>query len=391
MISPNEIKAQALKWWKPFLQSHLKNESFFPKQIDRIGKIKSSVVTENITELQTQLEELNKYCKEKLGYGYTIVKQDVNFRRTGSHSLPQYISFETADDYIGFIGKKKEWDAFLNNSRFILQEMPQLNEWLYNNPVTIIENDKKWENILKVCNYFIKNPEPQLYLRQLPVDLHTKFIEENETVIKSLLDFLIPGHIKDASEKSISKRFHLKYDEPTVRIRILDDQLRINNLSDIRVPVGDFNILTLACTNILLTENKMNFLALPKLSSTIAIWSGGGFMISHLKNAEWLNTKNILYWGDLDAHGFLILHQMRSYFPHTKSVMMDRATFDLFKKEGIVSGKEMKTEKLNTLTESELAMFRYLKENNYRLEQEKIRQEYVDGVLMNIIDNYGLL
>lgn len=385
MISPAEIKTQALKWWKPFLQSYLKNEIFFPKQIDRIGKIKSSVVTEKITELQMQLEELYKHSKEKLGYGYTIVKQDVNFRRTGSHSLPQYISFETADDFVGFIGKKKEWAAFLTNSSFILQEMPQLNDWLYSNPVAAIENDKKWENILKVCNYFIKNPEPQLYLRQLPVNLHTKFIEENETIIKSLLDFLIPEHIKDVSEKSISKRFHLKYDEPTVRIRILDELLKINNHSDVRIPLGDFNCLNFACNSVLLTENKMNFLALPALPSTIAIWSGGGFMISHLKNAIWLNTKSLFYWGDLDAHGFLILHQMRSYFSHTKSVMMDRETFDLFKKEGVVSGKEMKTEKLSTLTESELAMFSFLKENNYRLEQEKIRQEYVDGVLMEIL------
>lgn len=46
MISPQEIKAQAIKWWKPFLQSHLRNEPFFPKTIDRIGKITSSAIRE---------------------------------------------------------------------------------------------------------------------------------------------------------------------------------------------------------------------------------------------------------------------------------------------------------------------------------------------------------
>lgn len=385
MISPDEIKAQVIKWWRPFLQSHLKGESFFPKRIDRIGKIKPSAVTEKISELQQQLEELHKHSKEKLGYGYSIVKQDINFRRTGSHSLPKYIVFETADDYVFFIGKKKEWNVFLANSRFILQERPQLSNWLFNNPVAIIDNDKKWEGILKVCSYFIKNPEPKLYLRQLPIDLHTKFIEENETVIKSLLDFLIPEHIKDASEKSISKRFRLKYDEPTIRIRILDEQLIINSLSDIRMPVSDFNCLSLACSNILLTENKMNFLALPQLPSTIAIWSGGGFMISHLKNASWLNTKKIFYWGDLDTHGFLILHQMRTYFPNTKAVMMDRETFDLFKGEGLVSGEKINSENLNTLTAVETEMFYFLKANNLRLEQEKIRQEYVDEILKDLV------
>jgi hypothetical protein len=94
MISPNDIKVQALKWWKPFLKSHLKGEDFFPRNIDRIGKIKSSGVRENITKLQQQLDELYKNSKEKTGFGYTINKEDVRFRRTGSHSLPQSITLK---------------------------------------------------------------------------------------------------------------------------------------------------------------------------------------------------------------------------------------------------------------------------------------------------------
>ena len=164
--------------------------------------------------------------------------------------------------------------------------------------------------MIKVCKYFLTSPRPDLYIRQLPIDLHTKFIEQNEVIIKSLLDFLIRDAIKDVSEKSISKRYHLKYDEPTVRVRILDKQLTIGNLSDIRIPLSDFEELNINCNNVIMTENKMNFLALPLLPATIAVWSGGGFMISYLKNVEWLQERKIFYWGDLDSHGFLILHQM---------------------------------------------------------------------------------
>lgn len=386
MISPQEIKRQALKWWKPFLQSHLKNEVFFPKTIERIGKISSSSVREKMSELQMQLEELYKNSKEKSGNGYVINKGDVNFRRTGSHSLPQTVSFETADDYIEFIGKKKDWNSFFKCSGLVLQKMPQLNDWIFNNPLLVIENEKNWEDILKVCNYFLLNPKPGLYIRQLPVDLHTKFIEQNETIIKSLLDYLIPEHIRDESEKQLFKRYHLLYDEPTVRTRILDKHLKIGNLADIRIPLSDFESLNFDCSNVILTENKMNFLALPDLPSAIAIWSGGGFMISYLKNTNWLRSKNIFYWGDLDAHGFLMLHQMRTYFPKTESVMMDVKTFEQFKSEGVVSGKKLNSETLNTLTETEMAMFNFLKVNNFRLEQEKIRQEYADEFFKGLIN-----
>lgn len=378
MISPQEIKAQALKWWKPFLQSHLRGEGFFPRNIDRIGKIKSSAVRENINELQTQLDELYKNSKGKTGFGYVINKEDVRFRRTGSHSLPQSITFDSLEDYIAFIGKKKEWNSFLHSNNLIQNEIPELKEWVLTNPQAVIENDGKWASLIKVCKYFLTSPRPDLYIRQLPIDLHTKFIEQNEVIIKSLLDFLIRDAIKDVSVKSISKRYHLKYDEPTVRVRILDKQLTIGNLSDIRIPLSDFEELNINCNNVIMTENKMNFLALPLLPATIAVWSGGGFMISYLKNVKWLQERKIFYWGDLDCHGFLILHQMRTYFTQTKSVMMDMETFEHFKGEGVVTGEKINSESLNTLNNAETEMFDFLRINNFRLEQEKIRQEYAD-------------
>lgn len=385
MISPQEIRTQALKWWKPFLQSHLKNEPFFPKTIDRIGKITSSSVREKISELQIELNELYNNSKEKVGAGYVVNKENVNFRRTGSHSLPQSITFETAEDYIAFTGKKKEWNYFLKSVELIQNQIPQLREWMVYNPQEIIDAGDKWPDLLKVCNCFLSKPKPDVYIRQLPVDLHTKFIEQNESVIISLLDFLIPDAIRDDSDKSISRRYYLKYDQPTIRLKILDKNLHIAGLSDLRIPLTDFENLHISCNNIILTENKMNFLALPGLPSTVAIWSGGGFMIGHLKNTNWLKNKNIFYWGDLDAHGFLMLHQMRTYFPQTTSVMMDWQTFELFKEEGLVSGKKINTENLDTLTTVEGKMFRFLKANNLRLEQEKIRQEYVDGVFKGLL------
>ncbi len=384
MISPQEIKELGLKWWKPFLQSHLKGEVFFPRNIDRIGKIKSSYVRENINELQSQLDELYKNEKEKLGFGYIINKEDVRFRRTGSHSLPKSITFESLEDYIAFIGKKKEWYSFLESNNLIQNQLPQLKEWIINNPLVVIENKGKWISLIQVCKYFLVNPNPDIYIRQLPIDLHTKFIEQNEVVIKSLLDFLIPDSIKDIYERSFNKRYSLKYDQPTVRIRILDEQLKIGHLTDLSIPLGDFEQLNFTCKNVVLTENKMTFLALPNLKSTIAVWSGGGFMISNLKNVPWLHEKNITYWGDLDTHGFVILNQMRTYFPQTRSAMMDMETFELFKGEGLVPGEQTSAINLNSLTEDEIAVFTFLKFNNFRLEQEKIRQDYADSLFQKL-------
>lgn len=386
MISPSEIRSQAFKWWKQFLQAYLRGESFFPKTIDRIGKIKSSEIREDINALQSKLEALYQESKERISYGYTVNKAEANFRKTGRHVLPQSITIDTIHDYICLLGKQKEWKKFLENVQLIRNALPALEQWIVEHPLDVIDNEGDWANILLVCRFFIDNPRPVLYLRQLPIPISTKFIETHQAVIVSLLDFLIPDHRRNEIEKEITLRFHLKYDEPTIRVRILDRNISVQGLSDMRIPLSNFSTFDFKCNNVIITENKMNFLALPELTDTIAIWSGGGFNINVLKEIPWLNSVKIFYWGDLDIQGFQILHQMRTYYSHTRSVMMDTSTFNKFKKEGLLKGKPGTMKNLNCLNAEELQMFAFLKQHNCRLEQEKIWQVYSDNVLHAIIN-----
>jgi hypothetical protein len=114
-------------------------------------------------------------------------------------------------------------------------------------------------------------------------------------------------------------------------------------------------------------------LTFPILRDSIVIWSHG-FGVDIMKDVEWLKTKNIYYWGDLDAHGFQILSEIRSHFEQVESFLMDRDTFDSFY-EGD-KGAETNVEKGLFLTSEEYDMFEHLKVNNLRLEQEKIPLEY---------------
>lgn len=90
--------------------------------------------------------------------------------------------------------------------------------------IKVIESAGKWEYLLKVCHYFIANSAPDMYIREFSIKVHTKFIEENIPILTSLLDFLI-GYYGNTNEKDFRKRFNLKYDQPLLRIRILDDEL----------------------------------------------------------------------------------------------------------------------------------------------------------------------
>ena len=97
-----------------------------------------------------------------------------------------------------------------------------------------------------------------------------------------------------------------------------------------------------------------------------------------------LKSTELIYWGDLDAQGFEILSQFRSYFGQVKSLLMDKATFDnYFEKECGTPSKI--SVKLNLTTEEE-ELYQYIKVNNYRLEQEKIPQRYVIEQLKCLLD-----
>ena len=124
MISAGEIKQQALKWRKPFLQSLVTNESFFPRRIERIGKVKSFHIIHRFETTQSEIESLYKGSKNETGAGYLVKTAGKNYRRTGSHELPDTIEFETAADYLHFTGKKKEWQLFEMNYHLAIDNLP---------------------------------------------------------------------------------------------------------------------------------------------------------------------------------------------------------------------------------------------------------------------------
>lgn len=385
MITPEEIKQLALTWWKPFLRGYILNEPLFPREISRIGKAKPGDITHRFDALQNEVSDLYSKSKNETGAGYWVTTAENNFRRTGSHEPPDSVVFQTMEDYLDYTRKKTEWLVFTRNYSLVIKQLPQLQPWAIENPLCLTTTDTDWAGIIAVCRYFLSSPRPELYIRQLPIPVHTKFIEENDTLLQPLLDFLIPDHIRDSAQKKFAERYFLQRDEPLIRLRMLDENLAIiHGISDLNIRLSDFERAAWDIFNVVITENKMNFLALPPLPSAMAIWSGGGFKVSYLRNARWLEGKNIYYWGDIDEHGFQILHQLRSYHPQSRSILMDIQTFTLHQ-DAIVVGEPNNAEKLNLLDPDEASLYELLKSMRpkNRLGQEKIPQEYADTVLIS--------
>lgn len=380
MITSIEIKKKALRKYLEYLRNVAAGTDFQPIVI-----LCDKKASNTMAEFHREMEDIRSLSKEVKGYGYTIEWKTIKTKLLGTQDLPSRITFETADDYERFLQKIKEVADFRKDVAQISEKFPKLQHWIEKYPQKVIENSEDWADIGKVLDYFLKNPQPQLYIRELPIEVHTKFIEQHKALIGELLDIVIKEYI-NTNEKEFEKRYNLRYDEPLVRIRLLDRTLAtkfFNGMDDITIPVSQFLKLHIPITKAFVVENKVNFLTFPLIPNSIVIW-GKGYGVASIKDSELLKSIDLIYWGDLDAQGFEILSQFRSYFAHVKSLLMDKATFDnYFEKEYGTPSKI--SVKLNLTTEEE-ELYQYIKVNNYRLEQEKIPQRYVIEQLKYLLD-----
>ena len=380
MITSAEIKKKALRKYTDYLRNVAAGITFQPIEIQCDKK-----ASDTIAEYQKEYNDIRSLSKEIKDYGYSIEWKTVKNKMLGTQDFPSKIKFETAEDFERFLQITKEVANFRKNVALINGRFPELQYWIERYPQKVIDNSEDWNDILKVLDYFSKNPQPQLYIRELPIEMHTKFIEQHKAVISELLDIVIKDYI-NTNEKEFEKRYNLRYDEPMVRIRLLDRTLAkklFYSLDDITIPISLFLKLQIPISKVYIVENKVNFLTFPLIPNSIVIW-GKGYGVASIKESELLKSTELIYWGDLDAQGFEILSQFRSYFGQVKSLLMDKATFDnYFEKE---CGTPSKINVKQNLTTEEEELYQYIKVNNYRLEQEKIPQRYVIEQLKCLLD-----
>jgi len=162
----------------------------------------------------------------------------------------------------------------------------------------------------------------------------------------------------------------------------LGDKLRLV-ADDISVPLSEARRFDWAGFWIVITENKMNFLTLPQLPNALGIW-GGGNAAQLLTALSWLKNCRVLYWGDMDVHGFHIVSRLRSVFPHMTTAMMDSLTLDDCSKL-IVKANVATYEETSCLTIAEQKAYQRVKANQILLEQEKIPYAYAVERLHKVI------
>ena len=155
------------------------------------------------------------------------------------------------------------------------------------------------------------------------------------------------------------------------------------DLPDVILDGESFAKLRAPIRHVFIVENEVSFLGFPPVASSIVIF-GAGYGFGELGMAAWIARCPVHYWGDIDTHGFAILDQLRDYFGHTKSFLMDRST--LMAHELLWGTEESQIVRdLPRLTTAETWLYDDLRDNRIarglRLEQEQIGVEWLKTAL----------
>jgi hypothetical protein len=149
--------------------------------------------------------------------------------------------------------------------------------------------------------------------------------------------------------------------------------LRVDELSRLRVRPD----------RALIVENEVTYLSVPVPPGAVVLW-GKGYDADRAASVAWLADVPVLYWGDIDTHGFGILHRVRAHLPRVRSVLMDRET--LLAHEGRWGSESAPTTAAMTgLDPAETSVYTDLVTDRFgsavRLEQERIDWAWAMGRL----------
>lgn len=322
--------------------------------------------------------------------------QEVRHRVHGTQRMPASVWIDTPDDALAWLGRRSEAEVFRRLLADMQKALPELRPWLAKRPLQALELAQEWSRLIAVVAWIKAHPRPGIYLRQVDIPgVHSKFIEAHRAVLAEWLDLTLPADSIDAGSTGATA-FAARYgfrDKPVrLRCRVLDPAIpTLPGLicPDLTLDAASFGNLALqGLRRILMTENEVNFLALPELPGTLAIF-GAGYGWEALSQARWLAACDIHYWGDIDTHGFAILDQLRGHFSHVKSLLMDRATLQAHAPFWGFESRQTDID-LHHLAGEEQAMYDDLRFNRIRdglrLEQEHLAYSFVQSRLTGLAE-----
>ncbi len=303
----------------------------------------------------------------------------VGGRAIGSNHIPCRAWIDSFGQLWALLGVSRDVRRFADLADATRASCPPLVPWMAAHPMRVLGLADCWAELVGTVRWMAECQRRGMYLRQIDVPgSDTKFIERHRGVLADLLDlYLDEGRIDlGAPRTDFATRYGFRKKPDYVRFRLPGAAgLAGSQFTELAVRAEEFGAAPPGITVVYVIENEITYLAFPVAESAMVIF-GGGYAVSSLERLPWLAGTGLVYWGDIDTHGFAILDRLRHRFPCVRSMLMDRATLLAHRSQWVTEPSQVITP-LDLLDPDEAGLYRDLTDGTLgpavRLEQERVR------------------
>ncbi|MBF4768388.1 hypothetical protein ISU10_11480 [Nocardioides agariphilus] len=301
------------------------------------------------------------------GRRYDVVLGQVGGRHFGRNALPSRVVVSTMDQAWSLLGVRREVGRF-GELLELAATTPAVRTWVLAHPHRALELAEEMPQLLAAFEWLDTHRDTGKYLREISAPgVDTKFAEKHRPVLAAMLGVssTAAGFLTDLG---------LRAKPEMVRIRVSSSLGLPTPISELALRTTELRELAIAPRSAIVIENEVTYLSVDVPDDGIVIW-GKGFEVDRVGRLPWLADIPVIYWGDIDTHGFAILDRLRAWLPAACSILMDRATL-LAHRERWVSEDRPATSSLTRLTKAELDLYTDLVTDRLgrrvRLEQERV-------------------
>jgi hypothetical protein len=377
---PAEVRAWLDKKWQSgtLLTAFAEDRGWEPLSVPLRGPAPGEIA-ERLAEVQDWAAEWTR-AGSGTSSPLRVEYKRVGGRQVGTNMIPCRAWIDGYDQAWELLGVRAQVRRFRILADATAASCPRLLPWLTRRPMQLLKLADRWDKLLATVRWIDERQSPGMYLRQVDVPgVDTKFIERHRGVLAELLDLqLVPDRF-DADATDFAARYRFRRKPGYVRFRTHG----LSGFTELSVRTDEFATPPPDVKQAYVIENEITYLAFPRPRGAMVIF-GGGYAVDVLEPLGWLTGLDLVYWGDVDTHGFAILNRLRHRFGHARSMLMDRTTLLAHRDQWVTEPRPVAAT-LHFLDPEEAGLYRDLLGGvlgpSVRLEQERISFAAIEQAL----------
>lgn len=364
--SPEDIAAKVKRRWDDgaLLRAYANADPFAPIEVPLRGPTLAQI-GDDIAAARDWVVGLD------VGRGndirYALEWKTIGGRQIGRNALPiraVVSSYEQAWTLLGVAAAVRRFDSLLT---LTAQHKP-IREWIASYPHRALALVSEMPRLIAAYEWLDGHRQSQRYLRELSAPgVDTKFAERYRPDLAGMLDV-------SSSPGGFLADLGLRAKPSLLRLRPSSSLGLPAPLTEVAVRTEELAQLDVHPHVALIIENEISYLSAAVPANGVVIW-GKGFDVDNVGKLQWLAGADVIYWGDIDTHGFAILDRLRAWLPGARSVLMDRETLLTHRDRWVTEDRPAKS-LLTRLTSDEYRLYSELVEgrlgDRVRLEQERV-------------------